>query len=213
MSRQKAIKPLIQIIPNPFFNIARRQCFMAQFIDRLAVLVHHVVKLKHVFADVKVVAFHAHLGFFNGIGNETVFNHILVAHPQSVHDRAQSVAAEYPRQIVLGRNKESGRAGVTLSSGTSTQLVINAAGFVTLSSDDMQTSGRTDLPCLCFRGRVAAKYYVNAASGHVGRDSYGSGPPSLRDNFGFFLMVFGIENVVLNTLPFKHDRQELIFFN
>ncbi len=48
---------------------------------------------------------------------------------------------EQTHQIVLQRNIETGFSRISLTSGTSTQLVINTSGLMTLCTDNLQTAG------------------------------------------------------------------------
>ena len=103
-------------------------------------LVHHIVVFKRVFANVEIVAFNAGLGLGDGIGDEAIFNHIVLAYPEPFHDILQAVAAESANQIVFGRNEELRRTRVALPTGAAAELIINAPSLVALGADDMETA-------------------------------------------------------------------------
>ena len=46
---------------------------------------------------------------------------------------------------------------------------------------------------------IAAEQNIDAAPGHVGGDSDGAGAPGLGDDLGFFFVLFGVEDFVLDA--------------
>ena len=61
------------------------QHLAALAIDDLALLVHHVVVLQHVLADLEVAAFQLFLGAFQRIGDHAVLDGGVLVNLQSVH--------------------------------------------------------------------------------------------------------------------------------
>src|SRR6185503_17667086 len=59
---------------------------------------------------------------------------------ETLHQRLHLVACEDAHQIVFERQEEPRRSGIALTSGTTTKLIVDAARFVTLSADDVQTA-------------------------------------------------------------------------
>ena len=53
----------------------------------------------------------------------------------------QSLGTEQTHQVILQRNIESGFSRIALTSGTSTQLVVNTTGLMTFCTDDLQSAG------------------------------------------------------------------------
>ena len=88
----------------------------AQLIDGLALLVHHVVVLEQVLADLEVASFDLGLGPFDGLGNHLVFDRLAVDHPTS-DEAPHSLRAEDPHQVVLEGQEEAGGSGVALAAG------------------------------------------------------------------------------------------------
>ncbi len=66
---------------------------------------------------------------------------------------------------VLKAEEEDGSAGIALASAAADELVIDAAGFMALGADDMQTTEGND---------AGAEFDIRAAAGHVGGDGDGA---------------------------------------
>src|ERR1019366_9446830 len=87
---------------------------------------------------------------------------------------------------------------------TAPQLAVNAAGFVALGTDDVQTASF---------GYAGSEFDVGAAPGHVRRDSHGAALAGARDDFRFLLVILGVEHGVDNTFPLQHAREVLADFD
>jgi len=98
----------------------------AHAVDDLALLVHDVVVLEQVLADLEVVVLHALLGGGDGARHEPVLDRLAFLHPQALHDLLDPLAAEDPQQVVLEREVEVRRAGVALAAGATAELVVDA---------------------------------------------------------------------------------------
>ncbi len=68
------------------------------------------------------------------------FDRFVFLNAQSLYDRLHPFAAEQTHQIVLQGDAELCLARVSLTSGTTSQLVVYTSGFVTLRTDDAQTA-------------------------------------------------------------------------
>ena len=77
---------------------------VAEAVQHLALLVHHVVILQRAFADGEIVLFHAALGGFDGAVEPAMHERLALLHPQLLHDVADPSAAEQPHQIVFQRH-------------------------------------------------------------------------------------------------------------
>lgn len=100
---------------------------MAFFVDDLALGVHHVVVFEQSFTDTEVVFFDLALGPFDGLGNHRVFNHLALFKSETVHYLGDAFRAEQSHEVVFERYVEYRRTRVALSSGTTTQLTVDAA--------------------------------------------------------------------------------------
>src|SRR5207247_4646907 len=55
--------------------------------------------------------------------------------------------------------------------------------------------------------RVPAQQNIGTPAGHVGRDRDLALPAGLRDDFGFFLVIFGIQYDVFDARPLQHRAE------
>ena len=168
-------------------QIALDHEFAAQGVDDLALLVHDVVVIQQGFADLEVVGFHPLLGPFHGAGDHGVFNGFAVAQAQLFHEALDPVRAEQAHQVVFQREVEAGGAGVALAARTAAQLVVDAAAFMALGAQDVQAAQVH---------HAVAQHDVRAASGHVGGNGHLALLTGLGHDFGFLLVLFGVEHVV-----------------
>ena len=113
----------------------------AQMVDRLALLVHHVVVLEQVLADVEVVPLDLLLRALDGARDHAVLDRLVLLHAQAVHDVLHPIAAEDAHQVVFERQVEAGGAGVALAAGAAAQLVVDAPRLVPLGAEDVQAAG------------------------------------------------------------------------
>src|SRR5438477_4742577 len=116
------------------------QDLAAHAVDDLALLVHHVVVFEEMLADLEVVVLDALLGGGDGARHELVLDRLALLHAQALHDPLDALAAEDAQQVVLEREVEVRGAGIALTARAAAQLVVDAAGFVTLRADDVQAA-------------------------------------------------------------------------
>jgi hypothetical protein len=134
----------------PFEDVA------PQLVDRLALLVHHVVVLEQVLADLEVPALHLLLGALDGAADHAVLDGLALFHAELAHQPLDAVGAEDPHQVVFERQVEPRRAGVALAARTAAELVVDAARLVALGAEDVQAAGLEHLFALFDAGaRVA----------------------------------------------------------
>ena len=131
----------------------------ANRVDRLALLVHHIVVLEQMFTGIKVLRFDAFLRFLDTFRNHSGFDGHAFRHAQAEHQLLHAFAAKNTRQIVFERNEEARRAGVTLAAGASAQLIVNAARLVTFSAENMQSAERDYF--IVFRFALLGKLVVH----------------------------------------------------
>src|SRR5581483_3054725 len=121
--------------------------------------------------------------------------------------------------------------------GPAAELIVDAAALVTLGAEDVEAAQRNhfllvllavgfdlfvDLELLVL-GQVlvliedaleqeigvAAQQNVRPAAGHVGGDRDGALTAGLCDDFGFLLVVFGVQDVVFDAVLAQVGRQPL----
>ena len=114
----------------------------AQRVDGLALLVHDVVVLEQVLADVEVVALDLLLGALDRLGEPGVLDLLALLHAQRLHQPGDALGAEDAHQVVLERQVEARGARVALAAGAAAQLVVDAARLVALGAEDVEAAQR-----------------------------------------------------------------------
>src|SRR5713101_6147052 len=209
-------------------------------VDDLALLVHHVVVLEQMLADIEVVRFDLLLRILDRSRNPSMLDRNAVLHADTVHQALETVGAEDSEQIVLEREIKTRRTGITLATRTPAQLVIDPPRLVALRAEDVKSArpnhefaltraylAMTRQRLLELRvagvagagfGRrkslvIAAEHDIGAAAGHVGRDGYRLVTPRLRDDLGLAFVVLRVEDVMLDPGFLKLVGNALRFFD
>src|SRR5204863_8671707 len=87
----------------------------AHSVDDLALLVHHVVVLEQVLADLEVVRLDALLRGGDRPRHQLVLDRLALLHAESLHDPLDALRAEDPEQVVLEREVEARGARIALA--------------------------------------------------------------------------------------------------
>ena len=116
------------------------QDFVTQSVDFFSLIVCHVIVFKQLLTNIEVAGFDLTLSSFNGAGNNTCFNGFTFRQTQLVHQSLHLFASEDSEQRIFHGQIEAGRTWVTLTAGTSAQLVVDTAGLVTLGTDNSQAA-------------------------------------------------------------------------
>ena len=114
---------------NVLLHILTKENLAALVIDNLSLLVHYVVVLENVFTDFEVASLYLLLSVFDGLGKHPCGNR-LILHAELIHHILNSVAAEKSHQIIFQRDEELGLTRVSLTSGTTSQLIVNSSGLM-----------------------------------------------------------------------------------
>ena len=227
------LERLLDQIIDPFGQIFRTQDLPSLPVNRFALHVHDIVVLEDMFSDVEVVALYPLLGVLNGLGDHPVLDLLSLSHSQPLHESGDPLGTENTHEIVFKTQKKPGTARVTLTTGSSPQLVIDPPALMALCSQDMQASRFQDrdalllakflhlfqdLPVLLRIGvfyfvpgkkdGVASQNDIRSPSCHVGCYGYGTRPPSLGHNISLSFMMLGVENVVSEPLPLHHPGEK-----
>ena len=112
----------------------------ALFEDDLALVIHHVVVLEDVLADVEVAGFNLLLGLFQRLVDPRMDDRFALLQAELLQHAIQAVGAEDAHQIIFQREIEARAAGVALTAGTATQLVVDAAAFMAFGANDEETA-------------------------------------------------------------------------
>ena len=189
--------------------------------DDLALVVHHVVELEDVLADVEVARLDLLLRLFERLVDPGMDDRLVLLQAEPLQHRVHALGAEDAHQIVLQRQEELRAAGIALAARAAAQLIVDAAAFVPLGADDVEAAGGdrlllefgdfgADRRLLRRRAAsrrrsvvellldphldVAAELDVGAAAGHVGGDGDRAGHAGLGDDERLLLVEAGVEN-------------------
>jgi hypothetical protein len=99
----------------------------AKRVDRFPLLVHDVVVLEQVFADLEVASFDLPLSALDRATDHAVLDGDALFHAEALHEARDAIGAEDPHQIVFERKVEARRARISLTSRTAAELVVDAA--------------------------------------------------------------------------------------
>src|SRR5690606_24243460 len=103
-------------------------------------------------------------------------------------------------QIVLKTHVELRATRVTLATGTTTQLAIDPAAVVFLSTDDRQTTGLF---------HTSTQLDVRTTTGHVRGNGHRSGITRLLHDLRFALVLFRVQYVVRDVAHLEHLAHQL----
>ena len=109
--------------------------------DDLALVVHHVVELQHVLADVEVARLDLLLRLLQRLVDPGMDDRLVLLQAELVQHAVELVGPEDAHQVVFERQEELGAAGVALAAGAAAQLVVDAAALVALGAEHEQPAG------------------------------------------------------------------------
>ena len=195
-------------------------------VEGLALLVHHVVVVEQVLADVEVARLDLLLGVLDHAGEHAVLDRLALLDAHPIPPLGDAIGLEDAQQVVLEGQEELARAGIALAAGAAAQLVVDAPALVALGAEDVQAAGlhhtsrarpahglelrqhgRVVLVLLVVAARASAiisglppEHDVGAAARHVGRDGDRALAARLGDDLGLALVLLGVQHVVLDAL-------------
>ena len=115
--------------------------FDALIEDDLALVVHHVVELQDVLADVEVARLDLLLRLFQRLVDPGMDDRLVLLQAELGQHAVELVGAEDAHQIVFERQEEFGVAGIALAAGTAAQLIVDAAALVPLGAEHVEAAG------------------------------------------------------------------------
>ena len=92
------------------------------------------------FTGREVLRFDGLLRGRDALGDQLRLDRHIFFHAEPQHQVLHALAAEDAQQVVLQGQIESRAARIALAAGASSQLIIDAAGFVPLRADDVQAA-------------------------------------------------------------------------
>ena len=118
-----------------------RHQFDALVEDHLALIVHHVVELQDVLADVEVARLDLLLRLFQRLVDPGMDDRLALLQAELGAACRRAVGPEDAHQVVFQRQEEFRAAGIALTAGAAAQLVVDAAAFVALGAEHEQPAG------------------------------------------------------------------------
>ncbi len=109
--------------------------------DDLALVVHDVVEFENVLAHVEIARLDLLLRLLERLVDPRMDDRLVFLEPEALEHRVHALSAENAHEIVLQRQEELRPARVALPAGPSAQLVVDAAAFVPLGADDVESAG------------------------------------------------------------------------
>jgi hypothetical protein len=94
------------------------------------------------------------------------------------------------RQFVFQAHECLGTSGIPLAGTSTEQLPVDPSGFVTLGGNHMEAVKLDD---------ASAQANIRTPSGHVCGNGNGAFPAGIGDDASLFLMVNGIENLMIQV--------------
>ena len=120
-------------------------------IDDVTLTVHDVVILQDVLTHLEVLRLNLLLGTLDLTRHPLGLDRHVLGHLEGDHGAVDDLRLEQAHQLVLQGQVEPGLTRVTLTTGTSTQLVVDTARLVTLGTDDVEAAQFLDLLVLGLR--------------------------------------------------------------
>ena len=203
-------------------HVRRGHDLPALLVDHLALIVHDVVELQQVLADVEVACLDLLLRLFQRLVDPGMGDRLALLQAQPLEHAVELVRGEDPHQIVFQGQEEQRPSGITLPAGAAAELIVDPPALMPFGADHEQPAGSDhrlllhrmlvpdpgfllrplvgvdDLPGLLGQAHVqiAAELDVGAAAGHVGGDGHGTRPASLGDDHRLLLVEAGVEHLV-----------------
>ena len=187
---------------------------IALAVDGVALHVHDVVVIQHLFTSSKVVGFHLLLCALNGFCQYSRLNGFVLRESTRFHEFLHPLTAEEAHEFIFQRDEELGSTGIALSTGSATQLVINASCFMTLGAQNEQSADGFHLFRIFFG--FDGKFFLQTLEFFPGIQNFTSGNPGLfftlfactirREGFFGFHMTEAVG-------PFDEFRTVAVFFH
>ena len=125
-----------------------------------------------------------------------MLNLFTIRNTDGIEHVDQFLRSKQTHQVIFQRNVETGLTRISLSTGTTTQLVIDTTGLMTLCTDDLQTAGSF---CLIIQ------LDIRTTTCHISRDRNRTMYTGLSNDLCLKFMEFRIQYAVLNTFFFQHS--------
>ena len=131
-------------VQNVLMNVLAFKHFHSFAVHNRSLNVHYVVVLNDVFSDTEISAFDRSLRVFYRTGKHFRLKRRVLFDFESIVNTFKSFAAETLCKIVLKRNEEKRATGITLTSASTAELVIDTSRFVSLRTENEKSAERDD---------------------------------------------------------------------
>ena len=152
-------------------------------VDDLSLFVHYLIVLQQALTDAEVVVLDLLLCRLDRFGQRFMLDLLSFRDSQRIEHGDHPVRTEETHQIILQGDKELGFTRISLTTGTSTQLIIDTSGLMPLCTDDHQAACRS---------RLLIQLDIRTTARHVGRNGNGSMYACVRHDLSLELMELGI---------------------
>ena len=129
MRSNKGIDSFSEIFHGSRFEIFTRENLITTHINDFALLIHNLVVLQYVLTDFAVALFNSCLGALNCFGDHLGLN-CLVVWQCSAHHPTKCSSGKQTQQFIVEAEIETARSGVTLTTCTTTQLIVDTTAVV-----------------------------------------------------------------------------------
>ena len=109
--------------------------------DDAALVVHDVVELEKVLADVEVARLDLLLRLLERPVDPGMDDRLVLLEAELLQHAVHALRPEDAHQVVLQRQEELRMAGIALAAGAAAQLVVDAPALVALGADDVEAAG------------------------------------------------------------------------
>ena len=117
---------------------------LAVAVDTLPLLVHDLVVLEQVLADLEVPLLDLLLRGFDAPRDQAALDPLSFRHAQPFEDALDPRTGEDPHQVIFQGQVEAAAARVALAAAAAAELQVDAPCLVTLGADDMQAAELLD---------------------------------------------------------------------
>ena len=148
----------MQEVEDGLADVALLEDLAPVVVDLVALVVQDIVELEGALADVEVASLDLDLRLRDRASDHARLDRRGVVEPEPGHETRDPFRCEDADKLVFERAVEAGGARVALAARSTTQLVVDAARFVALGTDDVQAPEPHD---------ALAEQDVHAAAGHI----------------------------------------------
>ena len=124
-----------------------------------------------------------------------MLNLLTFRHTKRIKYIHQILGTKQTHQVIFQGNVELGFTWISLTSGTSTQLIVDTSGLMTLGTNDTKSAKFLN---------ALSEFDIGTTSGHVRRDCHRTGHTGIGNDFCLQLMILRIQDFVLDSTSFQH---------